>query len=550
MSPLKFIALSGTTSVTENLYIYEYENDMIVVDCGVGFPDADMYGVDLVIPDFTYVRNNAKKLRAIVLTHGHEDHIGALPFLLKDVNVPVYGSPLTIGFVKDKLRESKLPNVKLNVFDPEKGEIKLGVFTITPFRVSHSIPDACGLCINTPEGKIFHVPDYKFDWTPVDGKPFDIAKAALLAQGNVLALASDALGANSPGHTESEAQIEKMIENIARDSKGIIYFSTISSNISRMQQAVNVAKKTNRKVCFIGRSIINKTEIARRLGYLKYADEMVLTLKQAVKVPKDKIMYVISGTYGQPGSALYRVAMGEHDNLGVGENDTVIFSADPAPPGAKQNVDFVVDRLLEMNVDVHYYDTQENLHVSGHGSQEDIKTLMGLVRPKFFIPIGGTIRHMRAYADIAVAMGAKKNHIIELNGGDVAEFSKGQYKRGQSIPVKDVLVDGLEVGDVGQVVLRDRQILASDGIAIVVLPFDGSKQRVAGEIEIISRGFVFEKKRKDFLEESAVRLAKYIETKKIVGTGVLKREAVDYLEKYFFDQTGRRPMVLPVVVEE
>ncbi|MBP9687626.1 ribonuclease J, partial [Candidatus Woesebacteria bacterium] len=405
MSPLKFIALSGTTSVTENLYIYEYENDMIVVDCGVGFPDADMYGVDLVIPDFTYVRNNAKKLRAIVLTHGHEDHIGALPFLLKDVNVPVYGSPLTIGFVKDKLRESKLPNVKLNVFDPEKGEIKLGVFTITPFRVSHSIPDACGLCINTPEGKIFHVPDYKFDWTPVDGKPFDIAKAALLAQGNVLALASDALGANSPGHTESEAQIEKMIENIARDSKGIIYFSTISSNISRMQQAVNVAKKTNRKVCFIGRSIINKTEIARRLGYLKYADEMVLTLKQAVKVPKDKIMYVISGTYGQPGSALYRVAMGEHDNLGVGENDTVIFSADPAPPGAKQNVDFVVDRLLEMNVDVHYYDTQENLHVSGHGSQEDIKTLMGLVRPKFFIPIGGTIRHMRAYADIAVAMG-------------------------------------------------------------------------------------------------------------------------------------------------
>lgn len=317
-----------------------------------------------------------------------------------------------------------------------------------------------------------------------------------------------------------------------------------------MQQAVNVAKKTNRKVCFIGRSIINKTEIARRLGYLKYADEMVLTLKQAVKVPKDKIMYVISGTYGQPGSALYRVAMGEHDNLGVGENDTVIFSADPAPPGAKQNVDFVVDRLLEMNVDVHYYDTQENLHVSGHGSQEDIKTLMGLVRPKFFIPIGGTIRHMRAYADIAVAMGAKKNHIIELNGGDVAEFSKGQYKRGQSIPVKDVLVDGLEVGDVGQVVLRDRQILASDGIAIVVLPFDGSKQRVAGEIEIISRGFVFEKKRKDFLEESAVRLAKYIETKKIVGTGVLKREAVDYLEKYFFDQTGRRPMVLPVVVEE
>jgi len=550
MAPLKFIALSGTTGVTENLYIYEYENDMIIVDCGVGFPDADMYGVDLVIPDFTYVRQNAKKLRGIVLTHGHEDHIGAIPFLLKDVKAPIYGSPLTIGFIKEKLREYNLKDVKLNVFDPEKGHVKLGVFTITPFRVSHSIPDACGLCIDTPEGKMFHVPDYKFDWTPVDGKPFDISKAALLASDGVLGLASDALGSTAPGHTESESTITGMIETIARNAKGIIYFSTISSNISRMQQAIWAAERTNRKVAFIGRSIISKADIAKKLGYLKYKQDVVVDVREARKLHKDKVLYIISGTYGQPGSAMYRVAMGEHDRLSVGENDTVIFSADPAPPGAKANVDFIVDRLLEMNVDVHYYDMQENLHVSGHGSMEDIKTLIGLIKPQFLIPIGGTIRHMRAYANIAVEMGHKRENVLELRGGDVVEFQKGRTQKGERVPSKDILVDGLEVGDVGQVVLRDRQILASDGIAIVVLAFNAEKREVIEEPEIISRGFVFEKKRKDFLEDSGKQLVKYLSQKKIVNNSVLKRESVDFLERYFFDQTGRRPMILPVVVEE
>lgn len=550
MSSLKFIALSGTTGVTENLYIYEYEDEMIIVDCGVGFPDADMYGVDLVIPDFTYIRQNAKKLKAVILTHGHEDHIGAIPFLLKDVKVPIYGAPLTIGFVKDKLKEYKLEDTRLHIFNLEKDVLNIGRFKITPFRVSHSIPDACGLCIGTPEGNVFHVPDYKFDWTPVDGKPFDISKTATLASQGVLALASDALGANSVGHTESESKIEKIIDDIGRNSKGIIYFSTMSSNISRMQQAINVAQRTNRKVCFIGRSIINKTDVAKKLGYLKYPRELVVTTHEARKLHKDKILYIISGTYGQPGSALYRVAMGEHDFLSVGENDTVIFSADPAPPGAKQNVDFVVDRLLEMNVDVHYYDMQENLHVSGHGSQWDIMTLIGLTKPKFLIPIGGTIRHMRAYADLARGMGYEDKRIIELSGGDVAEFNKGEYKKGERVPSKDVLVDGLEVGDVGQVVLRDRQILATDGIAIVLLPFDTEKNEISDEIEIISRGFVFEKKRKDFLVDSAKSLARFLQKKKIIGNSVLKRESVDYLEKLFFDQTGRRPMVLPVVIEE
>lgn len=550
MSLLKFVALSGTTGVTENCYIYEYGDDMIVVDCGVGFPDADMYGVDLVIPDFNYIRKNAHKLRAIVITHGHEDHIGAIPFLLREVHVPVYASPLTAGFIKDKLLDSGIRDAKINVFNLEKDSLTIGVFKITPFRVSHSIPDAAGLCIDTPEGKVFHVPDYKFDWTPVGGKPFDVGKAALLASDGVLALASDSLGSTSPGYTESEQTIEGIIKKIVSDATGLIYFTTISSNISRMQQAIYAAQESGRKISFIGRSIIRKADIARKLGYLKYPPGVVIQGKDAKKLPRDKVMYIISGSYGQPGSALYRVAMGEHDFLSVSENDTVVFSADPAPPGAKANVDFVVDRLLEGNIDVHYYDMQENLHVSGHGSMEDIKMLMAIVKPKYVIPIGGTIRHMRAYGAIAEMMGTKRNDVLELTGGETVEFSQGKARRGETIPVRQILVDGLEVGDVGQVVLRDRQILASDGIAIVVLGFSASTKKIVGEPEIMSRGFVFEKMKKNFLVESGVRLVKHLDKKNIVNPTVAKREAVDFLERYFFEKTGRRPMILPVVVEE
>ncbi len=550
MSSLKFVALSGTTGVTENCYIYEYEDSMIVVDCGVGFPDADMYGVDLVIPDFNYIRKNAHKLKAIVITHGHEDHIGAIPFLVKEVRVPIYASPLTAGFIKDKLLDSNIRDVKINVFNLETDVVRIGPFTITPFRVSHSIPDASGLCIDTPEGKVFHVPDYKFDWTPVNGKPFDVGKAALLASGGVLALASDSLGSTSPGYTESEQTIEGIIKRIVLDATGLVYFTTISSNISRMQQAIYAAEASGRKVSFIGRSIIRKAEVARKLGYLKYSPSNIVQGKDARKLPRDKVMYIISGSYGQPGSALYRVAMGEHDFLTVSENDTVVFSADPAPPGAKANVDFVVDRLLEGNIDVHYYDMQENLHVSGHGSMEDIKMLMAIVKPKYLIPIGGTIRHNRAYGQIGEMMGIKKHDVLELTGGETVDFSNGHAKRGETIPVRQVLVDGLEVGDVGQVVLRDRQILASDGIAIVVMGFNTATKKVVGEPEIISRGFVFEKMKKNFLLESGVRLVKNLDKKNIVNPAVAKREAVDFLERYFFEKTGRRPMILPVVVEE
>src|SRR4030066_102274 len=482
---LKFIALSGTIGVTENLYVYEYENDMIVVDCGVGFPEPEMLGVDLVIPDFSYIRQNRNKLRGILISHGHEDHLGALPFLLKDVKAPVYSSKLVSGFIKEKLDDYEIKGADLRVFDPEKDVLTLGNFRVTPFRVSHSVPDGVGFAIDTPDGRIFHVADYKFDWTPVDQRPFDINKAA----------------------------------------------------------------RSNRKVCFIGRSINSKAEIAKSLGYLHYPDNLVIDPRKAAKLPKDQIVYIISGSYGQPGSALYRLALGEHDFLSLEEGDIVVFSSDPAPPGSKTNVDFVVDKLIESNVDVHYYDMQEDLHVSGHGSIEDIKMLFALLSPTYFIPIGGTIRHMRAYSSISQGMGNEPESVYELRPGESIEFAGGKARKGNKIDVEEVLVDGLGIGDVGNIVLRDRRVLAREGIAIVLIQIDKSKQQLISDPEVISRGFVFQAKTKNFLQESGKRLRKQIEKRKFIDIHVVREVTVDFLERYFYSETGRRPMVLPIIVE-
>lgn len=546
---LKFIALSGTTGVTENLYVYEQENEMIVVDCGVGFPDQDMLGVDLVIPDFTYLKANARKLKAIFISHGHEDHLGALPFLLKDIKVPVYSTKLVAGFIEDKLAEYN-ERIKVNVFDPQRDTISIGNFRVTPFRVSHSVPDGVGFSIDTPEGRIFHVSDYKFDWTPVDDRPFDVAKLASLAAEGALALASDCLGSTSQGYTESEKAIEGRIEEIARHSKGQVYISTISSNISRMKQALNVAQKLGRKAVFIGRSIDKKAEIARTLGYLNYPSDLVISPKQAKRIKKEQLLYIISGSYGQPGSALYRLALGEHEFLGIEENDTVIFSADPAPPGSKNNVDFVVDKLIERNAEVHYYDMQEDLHVSGHGSQKDIEMLFALTKPSYYIPIGGTIRHMHAYSLIAQNMGVNKNQIFELGAGDVIEFKSRMARKIGKVPSREVLVDGLGIGDVGNVVLRDRKALAKEGIVIAVFQIDRARADFVNRPELISRGFVYEGKNRNILDQAAVLLGKTISAKKIItDPKVVRDTTIDFLERYFFDQTGRRPMILPVILE-
>jgi ribonuclease J len=549
MSALKFIVISGTTGVTENLYLYEYGEDMIMVDCGVGFPEPEMYGVDLVIPDFTYVKQNAHKLRGILISHAHEDHLGALPFLFKDIKAPIYSTKLVAGFIEDKFSDYKNLTPKINVFNPERDTLSLGSFRVTPFRVSHSVPDGVGFAIDTPEGKIFHVPDYKFDWTPVDGRPFDVAKLSSLASEGTLALVSDSLGATTPGYTESEKEIEGKFEEIFRKTQNQIFFTTISSNISRMQQALNVALRLGRKAVFVGRSIDRKAEIAKTLGYLHYPADLVIPMKKVAKYPNQKFIYIVSGSYGQPGSALYRLTLGEHEYLKIHKGDVVVFSSDPAPPGSKTNVDFIVDKLIEDDVDVHYYDLQEDLHVSGHGSIKDIEMLFALTKPKYYIPIGGTIRHMRAYGLIAQSMGAQPQDILELNPGEIVEFKNGIGRAAGRIPVRNVLVDGLGIGDVGSVVLRDRHILAKDGIVITMIQLDRNAGTLISDPEVISRGFVYEGKNKRFLDQAGQFLGRHLGARKGLNAKLIRDETVDFLERFFYDKIGRRPMILPVVIE-
>lgn len=546
---LKFIALSGTVSVTENLYVYETKDEMFVLDCGVGFPDLEMPGVDLVLPDFSYVVKNKSKLKGILISHGHEDHIGAVSFLLREVSAPIYCAPLVERFLSDKFKDAGIKNANVNVFNPDKDEIKIGSFTVHPFRVTHSVPDACGFAIDTPAGRIFHISDSKMDQNPVDGMPFDKARAIKLAseKKNVF-LASDCLGSNKPGYAEAETDIEKNMLKIAENAKAGLFMTAISSNIGRFQQMINVAQKLNRKIVFVGRSIISKTTHAHDLGYLKYLPDTVVDMKRAGDYSSRQLVYIVSGCYGQEGSSLYRLAIGEYEGLQVEEGDMMIFSADPAPPYSKESEDFVIDELIDRGVDVHYYDLHEGLYVSGHGSQEDIKELFDIVKPKYFIPLGGTTRFMKAYEDLVLEEGKDKSQVFKLKPGENVVFDGDEAKRGQKIPTKSVLVHGLGIGDVGKVVLGDRSKLGTEGVVVVVFKIDKSKKLV-GVPEIITRGFVYENQSRNLLGDAVARLTSLIKSKNYNSPKQLKDVSSKFLENHFYKITQRRPMILPVVVE-
>lgn len=551
---LRFIALSGTVGVTENLYIYEHGDDMVILDCGVGFPDIEMYGVDLVIPDFSYILKNEHKLKGIVVSQGHEDHVGAVPFLLNELknpkNIAIWAAPLVNAFLKDKFEEFEIKSVKVNVFDPDSDVFSVGKFTFNPFRVTHSVPDSCGFAIDTPEGRVFHVPEHKMDQNPIDRMPFDRAKAERLArEKEILFLASDCLGANKDGFTKNERPIEENIRKVASGAQKAIFFTAISSNIGRFQQAINVAESIGRNVCFVGRSVQRKCELSYQLGYLRYKKGTVINLKEAQRRSPQKMMYLIAGCYGQVGSSLFRIATGDHSRLSIEEDDMVIFSADPAPPYTKESEDFVIDNLIDMGVDVHYYDLDEGLYVSGHGSKGDIAELFKIVEPKYFLPIGGTIRFMHAYKKLVGQCCGKENQVFTLKPGDVLEFSNGRVNKGKSISVKEVLVDGHGIGDVGKVVLSDRKVLSEYGVVIVILKIDSKTGKVIKDPEIISRGFVFEKEEKKFLQDSAKNLKNHLNKKGKTDRRSAKFLTVDFLSEYFFNELARRPMILPVILE-
>lgn len=548
---LRFIALSGTISVTENLYLYEYGDDMMILDCGVGFPDLEMPGVDLVIPDFSYILQNKHKLRGIVVSQGHEDHIGAIPYLLKELNVPIWCAPLVNEFLKEKFEDVGIKDFKINIFNPDSDTFEVGVFKISPFRVTHSVPDTVGFAIDTPQGLVFHVPEHKMDQNPVDGMPFDTNRAKLLASGKkVLFLASDCLGANHPGFTPGELQIEENFYNIVKNAESGIFMTAISSNIGRFQQMINVAQRLSRKVVLVGRSVQNKIEAAYRLGYLKYLPGTIIDFKESLKYNKNKLVYIVAGCYGQVGSSLYRIATNEHEKIKITEGDMMVFSADPAPPYSKESEDFVIDKLFDLGVDVHYYDLKEGLYVSGHGKQEDIKSLINIVKPKYLIPIGGTTRYMHAYRKLAMTIGYPKEDVFMLRPGESVVFDQESAVRGQKITTKEVLVHGLGIGDIGKVVLGDRSVLGTEGVVVPVIKL--SKGRIDKNIEIISKGFVYENISQKLILDTKNKLFNEL-IKNVKGQNVgskqIKDVVIRFLSNHFYRMTKREPMILPVVVE-
>lgn len=549
---LKFVSLGGVRDVTKNMYLYEYSDDIIVVDCGLGFPDAGLLGVDVVIPDVSYLEKNLARVRGIIITHGHEDHFGALPYILPKVPVPVYATPLVLGFIKVKLEDYKLGGkFSLNVVEPEKGTFNLGVFKVTPVRINHSVPDSVGYCLETPAGRAFHFPDYKFDWTPVDGRPFDVAKLVELSKDQPLLLASDCLGANSEGYTRSEKDIQEVFERLVEKAMGQVIITTISSNISRIQQAINASVKFSRKVVIVGRSISQNVMVAKELAYLKIGNRDLVRPENAARFPEKSLTYIVAGAYGQPGSALFRIAEGTHKFVRLAKGATVIFSADPNPPGVSEAVDSLVDRLTDLGAEVHNYEIQNDLHVSGHGSQGDLLLLGSLVRPKYFIPIGGTARHLRAYKKLISQTGVAPERIFELNSGQFLELTTEKASLGLSLNVNDVYVDSSGSVNISEVVIADKKRIVDDGIVVISIPLKKGSTKLAGRVEIATRAF------------SAVHvppeLIGLIDSQ-VAGTlAQMKERALDRKEfrfqveeiiaRAFVKKMAKQPLILSMVVE-
>ena len=551
---LRLIPLGGIGSVTKNMYVYEYRqqantiSDILIVDCGIGFPDEAMYGIDLVIPDISYLRDKKDKIRAIVLTHGHEDHIGALPYILPELNVPVYGTLLTAKLAEVKLKDFGLANRINAVTDTQT--LTFGPFSIEYIHVTHSIPDAANIFIRTPIGNFYHGSDFKFDWTPIDGKKTDVAKIARLAASGVNCLLSDCVRVENEGYTLSERVVEETLEKEIRNCSGQFVFTTQSSNISRIQQAIDVSVRNNRKIAFLGRSIIKNVDVAKKLNYLTFSDLNIIEEKQIHRYKPTDLSLIVTGSQAQPNSALMRIAEGTHKFARIKSGDVVVFSADPIP-GYENAVHSLIDNLTASGARVAYSEITDALHVSGHGARNDLALMIGLTNPNILLPIGGTYRQMRHYAQLAYDMGYKKQQILLPLDGQVLEFSPGsKVKIGERIPLKNVMIDGLGVGDIGNVVLRDRQTMASEGIVIVVVPIDASTGHVTSVPDIISRGFIYMKESGELIDRAKKIVTESLKLKagKILDWHYARKIIEGKLEEFLFKETHRRPLILAVVI--
>lgn len=549
--PIKVSFLGGLNEVGKNMTLFEYGEDMFLVDCGLAFPDQDMLGVDLVLPDFTYVERNADRIRGIVITHGHEDHIGGLPYLLKVLNVPVYGTKLTIGLIQGKLREHGLLNsASLNVIKP--GDvITLGGFTVEAIHVNHSIPDALGLAIRCEGGTIVHTGDFKIDTTPIDGGMMDLGRLAEIGQEGVLCLMSDSTNAERPGFTESERKVGESFETLFRKAgNNRIIVATFSSNIHRVQQIMNVAASLGRKVALVGRSLENVVSISAELGYLNIPEGIVIDINMINRYPADKLVIITTGSQGEPMSALTRMAFSDHRKVEIHPNDYVIISATPIP-GNEKTVSRVVNELMKLGADV-VYEKMYEVHVSGHACQEELKMIMGIVKPKYFIPVHGELKHLRKHAGLALSMGIPKENILIADNGRVAEISKKALRCTSTVPAGRVFVDGYGVGDVGSVVLRDRKHLAQDGLVIVAVCIDRESGMIVSGPDVVTRGFVYVKESEELINAAREVAVEAIEAQTDGGYfdwNSIKASLRDEISHLMYERTKRSPMILPVIME-
>ena len=547
---LKIIPLGGLEEVGKNMTVFEYGNEMIIVDCGVAFPEDDMLGVDLVIPDFSYLTKNREKFKAMVITHGHEDHIGAIPYVLKELNVPVYGTRLTLGLIKNKLEEHKLVRSTSLKCVKAGDVITIGCFKIEFIRSTHSIADSVALAITTPVGVIFHTGDFKIDYTPIDGKPIDLSRIAEIGNQGVLALMSDSTNAEREGYTMSEKTVGKVFDNIFTGCTKRIIVATFASNVHRVQQIVNSAVKTNRKVAICGRSMENVMNVAIELGYLNIPDGVLIDIDDIDDYIPERLVLITTGSQGETMSGLSRMASGTHRKVVITRDDLVIISATPIP-GNEKLVSNVIDDLFKIGADVIYHSLAD-VHVSGHACQEEQKLMLSLVKPKYFIPVHGEYRHLKAHAETAMKIGIPEENIMMLTNGRVVELDKNMCKLGSTVPAGQLLVDGLGVGDVGNIVLKDRQHLSQDGLIIVVIAMDGKTGQILAGPDIISRGFVYVRESEDLMDSIKRQICKDIsnmESEGIKDWTTIKTRVKDTLHDFVYSKTKRNPMIIPIISE-
>ena len=546
---VQIIPLGGLGEIGKNMTAFRYGDDMILIDAGLMFPEDDMLGIDLVIPDISYLIENQDKLKGIFLTHGHEDHIGALPYVMKQIDCPVYGTALTLGILEGRLKENGVSSENCRIIKPGD-KITAGAFKLDFIRVNHSIPDAIAIAINTPIGTIIHTGDFKIDHTPVDGQVTEFNKFAEYGDRGVLALLADSTNAERPGFTPSEKMVGKTFDDEFRYAKNRIIVATFSSNVHRIQQVIDAALKYDRKVAVIGRSMVNVVNIAKELGYLKAPEGEIIDIDETHNYTPDKIVIITTGSQGEPMSALTRMAMNDHKKVDIMPGDTVIISATPIP-GNEKLVSRTIDHLYKLGADV-IYEKSNGVHVSGHASQEEIKLMHNLVRPKFFIPVHGEFRHLIKHANLAQSLGMPKEIIVIAENGSVIELTKNSIGINGKVPAGKVLVDGLGVGDVGNIVLRDRRQLSQDGIMIVVVTIDKENCHVVSGPDIVSRGFVYVREAEGLMDEAKDKVQLALE--KCEENGVSEWSAIkstvrDSLGRFLYERPRRRPMILPIIME-